>query len=1005
MDGTAIPDHDRGVFYTLTSADAGATTQIIRIQFTSIMGDADGAEGFSSFPSFLEVKRLSRTAGGEFASGGNIAGWAVNRGNGQLILSNGTDVVLYDPDADIVLAERHDLPGLVSTGNYFSTDKFAFVNGGGDIVVIDTRTLATTRVLTAASIGLGGLSARASAWDDLTRAVVVMRPGGSQDNRFYKIFVDKVSGQGVDLDFVVTKLSTSYRRIPTANLEEDQIDVTELAGDTVQGFTVNNRSTSKNALQHLRALYFFDAVGSDWIVKFPKRDRPSLLTVPEQDIGSLAKGEERSPFRETIVNEGELPMRISMRYKNLDAGFSIDVEHDKRQRRPVPTMSADNERSIDLALVSTGTPMKRAASRHLFDTWSRRRQFATDLPWRYIELDPTDVFRMVKSGETLEVKMSKLDVGANLTMSFEAELVDANNSDSSVTSGDRLGYVRHFVPAALPTRTVFLDAPTLTLADMKFAPISNAYVALGAFQNGWPGAGLYRSPTNANFQQVASVNVEMALAKVRAAPGPWDGFTNRFQEVVEGGSLSVVPLRRVTAWENATEEQVLNGGNLLAAVTSAGVEVLQFQDAVYEDDGTITLQRLLRGRFGTEDVVDTGGLAPGDVVVMLSDPSGTKETGPISRTNLEVPQLGQTLYYRAATFGSILEDAQTLPYIFTGRDLLPLAPTGVGIEFLAQGGRLVDAGGFLNFTRRYRGPEAVYVVPPLNETIEEYDVVVTRDSDGLVVLEETVDEQDAFLPLADIAPAIYSDGTNILVNGDGEDGVLTPWTSVSGSGKYGGWSVAQIPYADLTVTDPAFPAGSAWVVRMHNSNPLTNTHGVAYQEVDLSGVIADFMPVDQGKASVLFSASVARPSMGVNDDSSCKLLLQYLDGSDNVIPLQEGLVDNDPDIGGDYRTMEFWHSPKAANAWKRIHLHDVMPSGTRKIRFLLRSQRNSGGAGTALNENDDVTLSNSGDAFMAFDNMQGLIQSGEETFTIEVFQKSAVIGRGLPGLGVFPEES
>lgn len=746
--GTLIPDHDKGRFYVFVGN--ATVNQLVQVEFLLSVGFGGAV---TASLTVTELRQFTKgSAGSDFESSNDPSGWAVDRANGRLVLSNGANTILYDPETDVVLASRQDI-GFTSEHNYFSGNVLGIGNDGtqlgGEFTVLDTRTLETVRTVDATTIGWpggagGAYQKNAVVWDDRTQAVVVSRStsGVTGNQRLVKVFLNRVSGQGVGLDTVVRALSTEYQLLPMAGLTDADIDVSELTGDTVKGYTINNQGTIRDALGPLRKRFLFDGVESDWIMKFPKRGRAAVLTIPEEDVGELRRSptqRDDPPVKDIRTQEVELPMRVSVRYRNKDVDYDPDVEHSKRHQNPVPTMRSRNELTLDLALVDTPEPIKRTAESILFSAWAERRQFQTIIPWSYLKLDPTDVFNMGVAGETFVLRMAKEDVGVGFSMDITGVVEDIKNYSSTVAAGSALNHVTTSVPSDLPTRLVFLDAPLLNPADLRVnSDVSAAYIAFGAFEDGWPGGSAHRSRDDVSYLSVATGNAEAAVARVKTAPGAWSGEDNRFQEVSEGGTMTITPLRRQSAWASAADETtVLNGANAIAVITSNGVEVIQFQDVTVNDDNTIDLERLLRGRLGTEDVVDAGGPSVGDEVVLLTDSTGISETRPISKTNLGLSLLDTDLFYRGVTIGSGIEDAARQSFTYTGRDLRPysVAHLSVTVE--------PDDDLFVEWVRRTRGAGLGEWLDgtgevPLNETIERYEVTVREN--GSVIHAVTVDD-------------------------------------------------------------------------------------------------------------------------------------------------------------------------------------------------------------------------------------------------------------------------
>ncbi len=744
--GYMVPDPDRGRFFLLQSDDVNGTYVLVKYSPTYVIG-LSGAE-LQSIETEL-VHTFSRGTFGtdDFGGAGAPTGWALNRRTGDLILANGTSMLLYNPDTDQILATE-DNPHLIGRNNYYNGGAFAFGDSlatAGTIYVIDTRTLKTLKTLDMQDMGFTGTEPgvfheESMVWDDRTAAVIFSRiDTGSTaiaGEKIAKIFVNKVNGLGVGLDTVVSALCTEYNGITMAGMDAADFDVTTLTGDTVEGYTLNNKTTISGALTPLRNRFQFDAVQSDWKIKFPKRGTAPVLTIPEEFVGELKRGRterDNPPVTEIRVQDTELPVKLNVRYRNKDADYDVDTEHDKRQRFPVPTMASKSERTLDIPIVDTPANMRPIAQNWLWTMWNERRNFKTIIPWTYIELDPTDVFNMGVFGETVRLRLTEQDIGLGYAMDISGTAEDTYTFASTIPAGLAKGRPLNVVPSNLPTIPIFLDTPLLHLADLNLTAVSNAYVTPNALESAWRGCTFLKSPDGTDFSVTGSASTEATLGKVKVAP-PALVFQNgnpinRILEVADGGTMTITPLRGAGNWLSGTELNVLNGANNFAIIYPNGtVQIAQYIDATLNADGTITLDRLLLGRLGTEDIA---AVAPplSSQCVLLVDATGQKFTDSIVKQNLSFAGINIPYHFKAVTIGTLLEEASDEVFTYTGRDLRPYSVADLRAVPDGEGGLDVS------WARRVRGPEQgewlnLIPSPPLNETIEQYEVTLNTPSAG-----------------------------------------------------------------------------------------------------------------------------------------------------------------------------------------------------------------------------------------------------------------------------------
>jgi hypothetical protein len=740
--GEMAPDHDRGTMIVLQSTGSGVKV-ILLTPVTGFGGQTGaGAVGKSTLV---------------FSSGGqDVSGWAINRTNGDIILNNGSELILYNPYDDVVLARRTQSgvgTGFASNNNYYSGSQFGWINGeltgSGFIRVIDTRTLEDVYFagdVTAAVPDLAAVSTTdvftdsCQVWDDARQAIIIPRGSVSGINRLVKVFILRSSSEGVALSSVVQSLSTSYQGIEMAGLDASDVDVTALAGDSVLGYTINNRSTIRDALQPLRDRFFFDAVQSDWKIKFPKRGGSAVVTIPQEFVGELRSnpGPKNPNIGETRVQDIELPMRFNVRYRNQDADYDPDTQGDKRQRQPTSTMSSRLEKTLDIPIVDTPENMKRVAQNWLWTLWNERRALSSTIPWRYLQVTPTDVVNIGAFGETSRIRMAEIDIGVSLFMGFTGVQEEAYTFESTILAGSTNGRPTINVPSSLPSDLYFLDAPLLSQSDFTLGQVSNGYFAARGFSSGWPGASVVRSADGFNFALIGAVSTQAAVGILSTPPPAMEvslegDYANRFVD----SSLTFRPFNRSDSWESAADDTaVLNGANVFAIVYADGsCAIHQYRDATDNGNGTITLSRLLLGRLGTEDIAATAPAA-GASIVLLSSSTGVLEASAIQKQALSLTQLNTALTYKAVTTGTLLEDAEAEVATYTGRDLRPFS--------VAQVTAVLDGGGDVDvaWVRRARGPFSAEWLDgtgtiPLNEALEQYEVVLSGTGGSIT---KTIDD-------------------------------------------------------------------------------------------------------------------------------------------------------------------------------------------------------------------------------------------------------------------------
>jgi hypothetical protein len=664
------------------------------------------------------VGSYSKTAvdgGGDFEGTGDVDGWCFIPAENAIIMSLGRpgNAVKIDLDDGTILA-TNDTGGFFGRNQWTRTSLFVRSNGTtyttmrvSDLVDIDSQTNT--------DFGVNASPAGMWAYDSQSHSLVFA--SNATPDTGWRVFLDKADRAGTTLDLIVDDLSQR------AGLPPADIDVTDLSTITVEGFSITRQLSYRQAIQPLQQAYLFDGVESDWIMEFKRRSTTSLLTLDEDFIGII--GESGANFvKEVRKQEVELPMRVNVGFSDVNTDYERSLHFDKRVQNPVPTQSAKAELTLNLPLVMDDPTAKQLAQKTLYTAWAERVSFSTELPWKYIKLDVTDVFTMPYQGDNRLLRMGKTVVGANLEQKIGAIQQDARSLDSDVPAGGREGFVPQIVASGLSTRMHLMNLPLLFASEDSGGTFSNAYWAASGYDTSWPGAQNFQSVNGDTYDVVGVANVEAAWGVVSGViPDP--------EETNNGGTttwdrntvITIKPVRGSSQILSSTEAEVLEGANALAIIKADNsVEIIQFVTATVIDVSTIELTNLLRGRRGTEP--EAFNHSGGESYVLL------QTDGSALKFPLNIAQIDTALQYRGVTLNTSFEEAADLVFTYDATDLKPYAPTQiVGVP---------DPGTDKTWTwerrTRFNGElrDGTGDVP-LNEESELYDVEL-YESDGTTLI-------------------------------------------------------------------------------------------------------------------------------------------------------------------------------------------------------------------------------------------------------------------------------
>jgi hypothetical protein len=167
--------------------------------------------------------------------------------------------------------------------------------------------------------------------------------------------------------------------------------------------------------------------------------------------------------------------------------------------------------------------------------------------------------------------------------------------------------------------------------------------------------------------------------------------------------------------ESVTELAMLNGANAAAIGQPGRWEIIKFQTATLQANGTYTLTDLIRGYKGTEH--NKGNHATSDVFVLLTEAA-------LSRTTANDNEIGLARHYKGVTTGSTIFTALEYELINSAESLKPYSP--VDISATRDGSNNIA----ITWTRRTRigGEWRDGVNAQLGEATQAYEIDVMSGS-------------------------------------------------------------------------------------------------------------------------------------------------------------------------------------------------------------------------------------------------------------------------------------
>ena len=511
-----------------------------------------------------------------------------------------------------------------------------------------------------------------------------------KDGRWKIPFGASLSQDPALLSTVVTDLCAE------AGLTGADINVSQLT-DTVPGYIRAQPTEASSAIEPLMACYLFDGVESDYVLKFPKRGGASVKTLTEEVLAAHAYGESRpDPITLSRAQEVELPNAVSVRYTAQQYDYQQGTQIKKRR-----IGRSQHAVALDLPIVLTNTSARRLAQILMDNAWTERTRYSFALAVDSIALDPADVVTVnLDDGSAHVIRLTKADFGTPGLLRLEGVAEDAANYTSDDEAQADSITVQPLIPIA-NTRLDLLDTPIFRDQDND----AGFYYAMCGYASGWEGAVLYKSMDGGGTYGVLDAMATAAAignATTLLATGPTTIWDN--------GNTVTVRLTQGTL-SSDTEANVLAGSNAALLGLHGRWEVIQWQTATLNGDGTYTLSKLLRGRKGTDH--STANHAIADKFVRLT-------TSTIDRAVAATSEIGLERHYKAVSAGAGLQETTAQSFTNAGVGLECYSPVNI------RGTRVASGDLTITWIRRTRadGSWRDLVDVELFEASELYDLEI-----------------------------------------------------------------------------------------------------------------------------------------------------------------------------------------------------------------------------------------------------------------------------------------
>lgn len=480
---------------------------------------------------------------------------------------------------------------------------------------------------------------------------------------------------------------------------QGDLDTSHLTQE-VSGYRVSG-GTIRSVIEPLQGAYPFDVVPSGYKIKFVPRGQAPVVTIPWEDLAAANGDEIGDSLPYSREMDSQLPQKVTITALSSTREYGSATQAYERLNT-----SAVNIEQRDIPLVLSDDEIAQMAEKLLFLRWLERDDFSYSLPPTYSALEPADVVTVKAKFGTFELLQKEVNYEADGRLTCKAKSNSAPLYTSRAVGAPGPG-PDGTIPLGGATDVFLVDGPMIYETLQNDPGFSTA--AMG-YTDGWPGGVLVRSADSGQtWSDLQGYDGKGTVGTVRKA-----------LSVNSGALFDLGSSMRVDLFfgelESVTEEQMLGGQNIALYGADQRWEVIRFQNAVLQADGSYILTKLVRGDRGTEWA--TGLHQDTDLFILSEDPDN-------AFVGMPIESIGIQNLYRSITLGDTIDSAESYAFTYRGVNLRPLSPA------YPFGSR--NAGGDLaaSWTRRSRFSSSWWVtgVPaPVGEASEAYEVDVMSGS-------------------------------------------------------------------------------------------------------------------------------------------------------------------------------------------------------------------------------------------------------------------------------------
>ena len=482
-------------------------------------------------------------------------------------------------------------------------------------------------------------------------------------------------------------------------LESADIDASDLDSDMVRGYRLASVGALRAALEPLQAAWPFDVVQSGYGIAFRRRGAASVATIPMEDLGSVAGGE-NARVRLSLSREmdTQLPRRVAVTY--LDVTREYDLAEQSSERL---NTDAVNVRKVELPIVMNANEAAGAAEVLNYLYWLERHDASFVLGPQYRYLEPGDVVTVTGNGQSYLFRLNRIQYLPDGRLECAAKM-----ASTAIYTPAAVGVEGNVTGQTLDYR----GDTTLDLLDLPCVYGSTTdkpgfVAAMGREWDGWTGGALFgSSDQGTTWKSLAGIQSPGSLVGV-VTSAPSSGRV----DVIDHANRITARFVIAAGLASVSDAQLYAGQNHFAIGANGRWEIVGARTVVENADGSWTFSDLMRGRFGTEHNRATH--VAGDALVLLN-------AARLAFVGMSSSDINMSRLYRAVTQRQNIDAASERSFSYAGENLECRAPMNI------KGAKSVYGDWSIGWTRRTRLPVEPFsgMPAPLGESSESYEVEI-----------------------------------------------------------------------------------------------------------------------------------------------------------------------------------------------------------------------------------------------------------------------------------------